>query len=260
MALFGRFRDRSRDPGDVASPVPPAPAVAPAPPLPAASPLPPVPEADPTTREEQLEWLEESARELTAAAFVSRTDAEQSLVEQYVLDDECDLTEDDVRAVLQRVWQERLDEQDSWPDEGGYTRLRAAFAALDADGVVARMNFACCQTCGHAEIEDERSETSRGYVFFHQQDAERLAPGDSDLFLAFGSFGSAEELDASLVERARVGDEEARRQAMVASEERIGAEVSDALRRHGLTVDWDGTAAQRIQVTGLDWRKRLPVD
>lgn len=215
---------------------------------------------EPSTREEQLEWLEESARELTAPAFATRAEAEESLVEQYVLDDAYDLTEADVREVLQRVWQERLDEQGSWTDEGDYDRVLAAFAALETDGIVARMNFTCCQNCGHTEIGDEVTPDSRGYVFFHQQDAERLAPGDCDLYLAFGGFRYAAGVDASLVVRAEAGDEEAKQEATARSEELVGAEVTGAFRGRGLTVEWDGTCAQRIRVSGLDWRKRLPVD
>lgn len=214
---------------------------------------------EPSTREEQLEWLEESARELTAPAFVTRAEAHESLVEQYVHDEAYDLTESDVREVLQRVWQERLDEQASWTDEGDYDKVLTAFTALETDGIVARMNFTCCQNCGHTEIGDEATPDSRGYVFFHQQDAERLAPGDCDLYLAFGGFRYATGLDASLVERAEAGDEEAKQEATVRSEELVGAEVTGALRSRGLTVEWDGTCAQRIRVTGLDWRKRLPV-
>ncbi|WP_295698395.1 hypothetical protein [Lapillicoccus sp.] len=261
MGFLDRFRQRKDDDSTVASPDPlptgPAPSATAPQPTPTASVL--VPAAEPTSRADQLEELEDSAREMVAPAFETRERIEESLVEQYVLDDDYDLTEDDVREVLRRVWQERLDEEATWADEGDYPRLEAAFAALDGTGIVARMNFACCQTCGHAEIDDERVDGSRGYVFFHQQDTERLAPGGTDLFLAFGGFDFAAGVDPSLVERARAGDEDAKQAAIVASEELVGAEVAGALRREGLIVEWDGTCAQRIRVTGLDWRKRLPV-
>ncbi|MEO9153174.1 MAG: hypothetical protein ABI243_12315 [Lapillicoccus sp.] len=261
MGFLDRFRQKKDDalPEDGSAPEPPV-GGGDVPSPSAESPLDLAEADEPSTREDQLEWLEESAREVTAPAFDSRADAEESLVEQYVLDDAYDLTEDDVRTVLRRVWQERLDEQASWTDEGDYARVRAAFEALEAEGIVARMNFTCCQNCGHTEIGDERADDSRGYVFFHQQDAERLAPGESDLYLAFGGFRYAEGVDAALVQRAQAGDTEAKQEAIVRSEELVGAEVTAALRAQGLTVEWDGTCAQRIQVTGLDWRKRLPVD
>jgi hypothetical protein len=35
----------------------------------------------------------------------------------------------------------------------------------------------------------------------------------------------------------------------------IGHEVSDALQRHGLKTEWDGSWAKRISV-GIDWKRR----
>ncbi len=220
------------------APAPPAPAPAApdsAPPDPAPFSLTPIGStlpADRPTRDEQLEWLEESARELVAPAFLGRTEVHQLLCEQYAEDDELDLTDSDVESVLERVWGERLGAEATWDDEGDYARVRDAFAALEAEGVVARMSFTCCQTCGHAEIGDEKGAASRGYVFFHQQDAEGLAPGASEVFLAYGGFQVPDEV--------------------------VAREVVAALTSQGLAVEWDGTASQRVRVTGLDWRKRLP--
>src|SRR4051794_10084988 len=45
--------------------------------------------------------------------------------------------------------------QEPWPDDTDCDRLDAAFAALDADGIVARQHFSCCGTCGHADICEE---------------------------------------------------------------------------------------------------------
>lgn len=113
--------------------------------------------------------------------------------------------------------------------EGDHRRLAAAFEALDRNGIHARMDFSCCPTSPAAEMEDEKVDGSRGYVSFGP-----VAAGD----------------------RQR---QEAAFAAVVATTERIGAEVAEALRREGLTVDGDGTGVRRIQVSGLDWRKRLPV-
>ncbi len=249
MGIFDRFRQHKDDHGTDSGTSSPADAAVAGELLPA---------HEPSSRPEQLEELEESAREMVAPAFESCARIEESLVGLFVLDDDYDLTEDDVHQVLQRVWQGRLDEEVTWADEGDYGRLKAAFEALEGNGIVARMNFTCCSNCGLAEMEDERVHGSRGYVFFHEQDAERLTPGGSDLFLNFGGFDLGARVDASFVERAEAGEQEATEAAVVASQERIGAKVAAALRREGLTVEWDGTGVHRIQVTGLDWRKRLP--
>jgi hypothetical protein len=214
-------------------------------------------EPDEPSVDQQREWLAESVTERLDAAFATREEVEESLLEEYVEDGP--LSADEVRGALDRAWAERLETEAGWVDEGDYGRLAAAFAELDGRGIVARMNFTCCQTCGHAEIGDERSaaEDERGYVFFHAQDAERLAPGGSELYLAFGGFQFT-DLDEDLAERIRAGDEEARAEGIVLSEVAYAGEAVDVLRSHGLTVEWDGTAEQRIQVLDVDWRKRLP--
>ena len=38
--------------------------------------------------------------------------------------------------------------------------------------------------------------------------------------------------------------------------ERIGHEIVDALRRHGLKTEWDGSCSNRIHVL-MDWKRRL---
>ncbi len=162
---------------------------------------------DGRTREQQADEVADSAKTLVDPAFLPLAEAEQLLEEMWPEEDVPDLSRDDVRAILHRVWAERLDIQGTWADEGDYVRLAAAFADLETIGVVARMNFTCCQTCGHAEIDDERQESSIGYTFFHQQDSERLVPGEpSELFLAFGAFGPVPDLDPELVQRWHDGD------------------------------------------------------
>ena len=54
------------------------------------------------------------------------------------------------------------------------SNLNRAFAALEEEGVIARQNFTCCGTCASAEIWDEIDDSRewKGYIYFHQQDAE----------------------------------------------------------------------------------------
>ncbi|BCY06781.1 hypothetical protein [Actinoplanes sp. L3-i22] len=128
------------------------------------------------------------------------------------------------------AFEAHLAAQAGWPERTDSDRVTAAFRALDAAGIVAREEFACCRNCGVTEIRDEAS-TGRGYAFYHLQDAEGAARGEG-LHIAFGPFaGSAS-----------------------ASEE-IGAEVAAALRAEGLDVSWDGSAGRRISVR-MAWAQR----
>jgi hypothetical protein len=218
MGFLDRFR-RTPPPGNAAAPPPPAPV--------------PAPDADGSVEDE----LREAVRLLVAPGFRTRAQVEESVIEM-VLDDPDGwpgTSEDAARAVVAAVWDEVAARRTPESGQGDFERLAAAFAELEAEGVTARMDFACCQNCGHAEIGDERAEGQWGYTFFHEQDTERLADADAELYLAFGVYGGA------------------------ADDQPVGERVVAALRGQGLPVEWDGTPEQRIRVAPLDWRKELPV-
>lgn len=205
------------------------------------------------------------AREVIAPGFVDHAEA-VSIVSVAFTDEEVPPPGSPIAAIVTEAWKARLSEQSRWADEGDYTRLAAAFNNLAEWGMVARMNFTCCQGCGNDEIADERTPVSTGryggfmewgYAYFHQQDTDRLAEG-AGLFLAYGTFAPITGLDPDLLARADAGDAAARTQVRDASLTRAGTVVADALRYAGLDVVWDGTPGQRIAVTIADWRKRLP--
>jgi hypothetical protein len=133
------------------------------------------------------------------------------------------------RRIAEAEFAQHLAMQAGWDPITDSDRLTLAFTALDAAGIVARESFTCCQTCGHSEIGGEAPPGARGYTFYHQQDAEGAAAGGA-LFLAYGSFGAARDTDT-------------------------GAEISAALTRQGLTVDWDGDVGRRIRVP-MSWQRR----
>lgn len=124
-----------------------------------------------------------------------------------------------------------LEAQTSWPDRTDNDRLTDAFRALDASGLIAREDFACCQSCGVGEIGGEAIETApaRGYVFYHYQDAERAVDCDG-LRLAFG-----------LIDEPPTAA--------------IGREIVAALRAEGLPVDWNDAPGERITVP-MRWARR----
>jgi hypothetical protein len=153
---------------------------------------------------------------------------------------EADLDDDELRAHAERLTAESLEEhqrrQSEWAGPTDCDRLDQAFAALEEQGIIARQNFSCCQNCGHAEIGEEIANAEaegrkvQGYTFYHMQDTEGACEGGF-LYLAYGSNGN----------RAQIV--------------RIGRRIARALEQAGLTVEWDGSAAQRIGVQ-LHWRRR----
>jgi Domain of unknown function (DUF6891) len=128
-------------------------------------------------------------------------------------------------------------EQATWPATTDCDRLDAAFAALDAIGIVARQHFSCCATCGATEIHDEMDRVAkdgqmvRGYTFFHVQDTEHAVDGDG-LFLSYGA--ADRDKDRGIA---------------------IGHEVVAALSEQGLNPAWNGRHANRIGLS-IIWQRR----
>ncbi|MGW4115034.1 DUF6891 domain-containing protein [Actinosynnema sp. NPDC004786] len=180
--------------------------------------------------------VEEYARGVVHGGFTALDDAVEAVADCF--EDQAPVTPAVARAVVERVWRERSAEQAGWPASTDVDRLLAAFEALDRDGIVARADFTCCQTCGHAEIGDEAEGDARGYVFFHRQDTESAVAG-GEVWLAYGSLGESAD--------------------PAAADESVGREVVAALTAGGLPVVWDGSVRTRIKVGPIAWRKRLPV-
>jgi len=131
-------------------------------------------------------------------------------------------------------------EQGSW-GEGplDYDRLHEAMKTLTTNGIVARENFTCCNTCGNAEIgmeiddyEKSSGEDARGYTFFHQQDTDSAA-GGYGVYLSYGR-AQDEGTDADSLN--------------------IGKEIAEAMKQAGLKIKWNEQLSQKIFVD-LDWKR-----
>ena len=99
-------------------------------------------------------------------------------------------------------------------------RIDDAFDALRKQGFFAKAHHTCCQSCGLAEIPDDKKDA---YVFYHMQDADYLKE-DGICYLAWGGTVVIHDL---------------------------GHAICTALREAGLEVDWNGHENTRIKVSGL---------
>jgi hypothetical protein len=185
------------------------------------------------------EMLSEAREMIARDVFEGFNDADQ-IVANITETVESDHDGEGLRPFIERLTAELIEEhrrrQSQWVGPTDCDRLDEAFTALEAEGIVARQNFTCCQTCGHAEIWGEIEEASAerdidGYVFYHMQDTESACEGGG-LYLAYGTTegGSEEAAD-------------------------IGWRIVGALERAGLTVHWNGKTSQRIAVQ-VEWRRR----
>ena len=197
--------------------------------------------------EDTLAFIDRSVR----SGFRTRNEIIESVAEYA---DEAVLDQMDVIAAVDAMIEEHRLEASTWPAETDNDRLDRAFAQLDASGVIARQDFACCQSCGQAEIWDEVDEPAawRGYVFFHQQDTERAVEGDG-LYLGFGT--SKHGIKTSILGLLRP---RARPASPSGADEAIGREIVAALAASGLRARWDGSVATRILVEPFHWRRRSP--
>lgn len=184
---------------------------------------------------EALEQLRQWAARQVREGFDSRVE----MIEQgwhYAYENlEIELPRRDVSRIVDEELLAHYGRQEMWTELTDYDKLDAAFASMEARGLVARQNFTCCNTCGRAEIWDEiaSAEESReviGYAFYHMQDTEGVEEGGT-IYIKYGPTTGT-------------------------TAEEVGNHICDAFEESGLIVGWSGSADDAIEVDVADWRKR----
>ncbi|MFJ2193041.1 DUF6891 domain-containing protein [Kitasatospora sp. NPDC087861] len=180
-----------------------------------------------------LGHLEDRLRLTLAAGYTTRAEL-AGLAEDYLVSgDHRPLSRDQAEQLADRLWLERVGEQTGWIGETDPERLTRAFAALTAAGLTAREHFACCRSCGDAEIAAAAAPDAHGYVYFHTQGTDSAAAGHG-LSLRYGGF------DASPLTTTAIGHE-------------VVAALTDA----GLPAVWNADPSHAIEIRPLLWRRRL---
>ncbi|GAA2392807.1 DUF6891 domain-containing protein [Streptomyces coeruleofuscus] len=195
-----------------------------------------LPEEAPALAAEVAARAEEHVREMLRDGYLGIEAMIRETV--YLMEDgegASPVSREQAREIVERLWLDRLDEQETWAGPTGPDRLEQAFAALEDGGIVAREDFACCRGCGMTEIgaEADGRPGVRGFVFFHHQGTRGAAQGHG-LSLYYGGFDGSEGTTKA-----------------------VGHEVVAALAAAGLSADWDGDPGKAIDVAPLEWRKRL---
>jgi hypothetical protein len=116
-------------------------------------------------------------------------------------------------------------------------RIKTAFKHLRKVGVVARMNYTCCQSCGWAQLESDYPDMKDDdtVVFYHSQDNEAFDKKGNLLVTSYWDGGELKEHTHKLCLRWN-GD---------------GALIRGALQSQGLLVEWNESPNQAIQVVGV---------
>jgi hypothetical protein len=159
--------------------------------------------------------------------------------------DEADaLPKAEVAALAQRPVAERREEIRRRGGPIAYDKFRAALHTLEQSGVLVRENYWCCRNCGEKAIDVELNaaadagEDVRGYVFFHEQDTERIATG-APLYLRYGGVCCEPGDDGPELTRA------------------IAVEIVESLRANGFRPEWSGSPDETITLP-VDWDKLPP--
>jgi hypothetical protein len=198
-----------------------------------------------------------------------------------------DITEADATWVseeIARAWSAQLEEEKSWPATTSWDRLNAAFADLNAGGIIALhdagMTLSDGMTCIAEEHHARGAEKSGvvGYCFYHFQDIEIAIMGSISLFwetwptrnsmrrrntlaLAFGGIDDVRRTPPTAQDM--VPQERGRQHVYkVPGQDRdpqkgveIGRRVATAVEQAGLPTSWDGTIGSRI-IVDMYWQKR----
>lgn len=211
--------------------------------------------------------LDEMIRTALVPGFNTRDDVVDAALDYL---DHQDAVRTIVERRVDRAWNARRAEESTWTSDGDYDRLARAFAALRADnGILGCMNFGVDVADATDSIDAERTPAPLvdghyrwdawyrwnewAYVYFHQQDADRLADLPATLYLGYSAFRADPSLDAGWLANAT----EAQIHRM--TDAAVGRAVVAALRAQGLDPHWDGIPTHRIEIVITSWRKPLPV-
>jgi hypothetical protein len=193
---------------------------------------------------------EEEVRTLIRLLVATGYDARDVILQD--ITDYCEgYTEDEkpsdhfILSCLDQAIEAQLEDQMAWSARTDCDRLDDAFHDMNEQGILALQHFACCQTCGFAEMEDEiayakeQGHAVRGFVFFPRQDSEAAARGEG-LHLSYAALSTGDHAQITKDTLAMMDD------------------VAATLGRHGLKTEWNRTLNQRMRII-LDWKRRFPV-
>ena len=131
-------------------------------------------------------------------------------------------------------------ERKTWNRPTDTEKLIAAFEELCKLNIIALHNAGYTTSDGEYEVvEVERQlrvlgKRSDGYCFYHEQDLARaIVPENPNLMLAFQKVDNSND------------------EITVA----IGRKIVEVLQSYGFTIEWNGTATQKIKLVGFRWQQ-----
>ena len=188
-------------------------------------------------------YFREEAWALIAPGFTTLDEVLEVMIELVEYDDDNPMTAARAEQIVRHYWAHRQAElvapgpRTPSDDE----RVTRAFVSLHLQGIVAKMNAGFDTDEAIAECESAVATTASGpgFVFFHGQDAARLAYPGATLYIGYGAVVAP---GPGWVEVA----------------EKVANAAVAAFREQGLDAQWDGDIDHRIELRNVVWRKPLP--
>jgi hypothetical protein len=191
-----------------------------------------------------LKDLQARAKLEVKAGFVCKADILSTLTEIMKYDYELsgkELTEAKatMKEYVAKLLEQHKKEQADFPEVTDCDRLDAAFADLEQQGVLTAQNAGYTQSDGfdvisekYSRLTKKQQKASVGFVFFHEQDLERVWE-TKKLLLAFGSGKGDAKQDV-----------------------KAGKLIQKILTAHDFKVKWNGKSDTRLELSKFNWQKR----
>jgi hypothetical protein len=195
-------------------------------------------------KREILKDLQERTRLEVKAGTATKTEILADLTEIMKYDYELsskDLVEAKakMKEYVTKLLEQHKKEQADFPEVTDCDRLDAAFVDLEQQGVLTAQNAGYTQSDGfdvisekYSRLTKKQQKASVGFVFFHQQDLERVLEGKK-LLLAFGAGHGDSKQDVE-----------------------AGKLIQKVLTAHGFKVKWNGKSDTRLEISKFIWQKR----
>lgn len=184
---------------------------------------------------DDLAYLREQVGILIASGFFNEDDLETYLAE-LAFDPHSAPHAAAVRDHARAAFAVKRSAEAGWPAVTDWDRLAKAFAALEADGIMALHNAGMTTSDAHSDAWDMISRdapgTWRGFAFYHGQDVERAISGGA-LYIGFDAVAQGS-----------------------AAKQAVGEAIIAALRSAGFAPEWNGDPETRLNVPGIVWQKR----
>lgn len=190
---------------------------------------------------ENEQFIYESLYNQVQMGYMSIEVIKENILEEIEDNDfEDEISQEWVFEQIENEWNTLLADSKNWETPSNTDRLIAAFDELCESNIIALHNAGFTTSDGEYEVVEveralrENDIVSDGYCFYHEQDlADAVAKENPRLCIAFQKIDNEEE--AVTIE--------------------VGKKVATVLRKHGLNVEWDESANQKICLPNFRWQR-----